>query len=260
MDQIQRFQPAHAGRSPSHWDGLASTFSRLAERTDPGNDPVLSLVRKRISPEKTLLDVGAGAGRYAVHLAPHVRQVIAVEPSAGMRAALAEQVAKRELSNVTVVAGAWQEADVDPADVVLAANVLYWTADIAPFLRKLLAHARERCLIVQRATQSSAAFAPLWEELWGEPQAPQPDFQDLYNVLFQLGAKPDARLFQTAHHRWSSLEEAIDRATRELLIPEDHPSRARVRQFVEATAVLRDGYWTDPNPTWIGVADVPATS
>ena len=92
MDQIQRFQPAHAGRSPSHWDVLASTFSWLAARTDPGNDPVLSLVRKRLSPEKTLLDIGAGAGRYAVHLAPHVRQVIAVEPSAVMRAALAPSV------------------------------------------------------------------------------------------------------------------------------------------------------------------------
>ncbi|GEM_PF-1359910 len=256
--QADRLQPGQTLRAPSHWDGLAARFAENTVRSSRGGDELLDLLRARVAPEHTLLDVGAGAGRYAVNLAPHVRRVIAVEPSAGMRAQLARQVAERGLDNVQIVASSWEEADVEQADVVLAVNVLYWTRNIAPFLQKLRQHARERCLLVLRATQSLASFEPLWEEAHGEPRAPMPAFIDLYNVLFAMGAKPDATLLPTAHHHWKLLDEAVDRVAGDLSLQEPKVARARVRDFVESQVHLREGEWLEREPTWIGLADVPS--
>ena len=62
-------------------------------------------------PRKTLIDVGAGAGRHAVPLAERLEWVTAVEPSEGMRA----QIPHRD--NMTVVASTWEDAEVAPADL-----------------------------------------------------------------------------------------------------------------------------------------------
>ena len=76
------------------------------------------------------LDIGAGAGRYALPLALHVDEVIAVEPSASMRNALRTGKAEHGLDNIRIVAGEWpaylSELGEPPvADVALVAHVGY---------------------------------------------------------------------------------------------------------------------------------------
>jgi tRNA/tmRNA/rRNA uracil-C5-methylase (TrmA/RlmC/RlmD family) len=51
------------------------------------------------------LDIGAGAGRYALPLALKVAEVIAVEPSASMRNALRTGKAEHGVDNLRIVAG-----------------------------------------------------------------------------------------------------------------------------------------------------------
>ena len=60
-------------------------------RTGPRRAP------RAARPDDAWLDVGAGAGRYALPLALRVREVVAVEPSEGMRTALAELAAEHEI-------------------------------------------------------------------------------------------------------------------------------------------------------------------
>lgn len=259
LQQTSRVQPEQGARPATHWDNLATRFSQRVEESGGGQDQIAAAIRELVQPTQTLLDVGAGAGRYTVRLAPHVQHLVAVEPSSGMRGALEGHVAQRGLRNVTVVASTWEEAAVEPADVVLSVNVIYWTTDVVPFLRKLQRHARERCLIILRATQSLEWIAPLWQELRGEAQAPQPSFLDLYNLLFQVGARPNAQLFSTQHQRWETIDEAVDRLTADLLVTPGTAEASHVRRFVEAHLRFEDGYWVEPTPTWVGLADIPST-
>src|ERR1051326_6470475 len=56
-------------------------------RADPrrSDDPALEALRAIVRPTDTLLDIGAGGGRYALPLALECREVIAIDPSDGMR-------------------------------------------------------------------------------------------------------------------------------------------------------------------------------
>jgi SAM-dependent methyltransferase len=259
LAQMRRFNLEGGERSSGHWDGLAQRFARTAEQPAEGQDVLIDAIRRRLEPAWTLVDVGAGAGRYAIRLAPHVRHLVAVEPSEGMREAFQRQIERRGLANISVVATRWEDADVEPADAVLCVNVVYWTADIVPFLEKLRSHARQRCLIMLRATQSEGWLEPLWQELHGEPMAPQPSFLDLYNLLFQLGARPQAELYPTpGHQTFESLDEAVERACRDVAAAPGAVDR--VRTYVESRLVQRNGKWVGREPTWLGLADIPTSA
>ena len=56
-----------------------------------------------MQPSDTVLDVGAGAGRYAVPAATRAREVIALEPSKGMGEALLREAEKRNVSNIRLI-------------------------------------------------------------------------------------------------------------------------------------------------------------
>src|SRR5689334_19979456 len=86
-EQVEQFQEA----TPSDFYApVAGMFRVDPRRTD---EPTLEALRELVQPTDTVLDIGAGGGRYALPLALACRQVIALEPSAGMRRLLSEGMA-----------------------------------------------------------------------------------------------------------------------------------------------------------------------
>ena len=154
-------------------------------------EPLVNVLEPWLDARKTLIDVGAGTGRHVVPLAARLDWVTAVEPSEAMRALIAPA------DNLTVVASAWEDAEVAPADLVICSHVLYAVAEPVPFIEKLVACARERVFIYLRDEQGAH-----------EQGARQPRFQDLYNLLRQMRIAPDVtvvrsgeRLGAVAHWR-----------------------------------------------------------
>ena len=84
-DQVDRHREVPDG--PDFYGPVTSLFRADPRRTD---EPVLEALLALARPDAIWLDIGAGAGRYALPLALHVREVVAIEPSDGMRAALVE--------------------------------------------------------------------------------------------------------------------------------------------------------------------------
>jgi SAM-dependent methyltransferase len=198
----ERERQAGGPRSDSYWDRRAPLFaSSLA-----GQEDVLSpVLEPYLNPSRTLIDVGAGTGRYAVPLAARLDWVTAVEPSQGMRELIPP------VDNMTVIASAWEDAEVATADLVLCCHVLYGIAEPVPFIEKLEASARERVFLCLRDAEPRLPSELLWEELTGRPRARQPRFQDAYNLLRQMGVAPDvAVLRQPGRPRFPSLEAAVE--------------------------------------------------
>src|SRR5438093_10376383 len=82
--------PGNFGAGGSRWEGRAERFARLTRALDPDTDPFVRVLTAALHPTDTVLDVGAGAGRYSLPVASMVRRLTAVEPSAAMRARFAE--------------------------------------------------------------------------------------------------------------------------------------------------------------------------
>ena len=244
---------ASQGPQTGFWDTRAGRFAQRAQATDPTTDPLTLGLLDLVKDGETVLDVGAGTGRYAFPLAGVASRVTAVEPAAAMRTQFEQAITAREAQNITLVPGKWENAEVEPHDLVLCANVLYPIADITPFILKLDAHARRLGVIIIRVDQMGAMVDPLWNEIWGLNRPPEPGLLDLYNLLFALGIRADVRLAQrAAAQRYADIEDAFGQARNQLFLPADnHQHDDRIRAFlVDALVPSGTGFEAPHNPQY----------
>jgi len=167
------------------WEKRAQRFARFSRELDP-DDPFLRFVQERPQEGDTLLDVGAGTGRFALPLARQVRRVVAVEPSPAMLAELMRAAEAAGISNVTAVEARWEDAEVAPAELVICAHVVYPIRGIGPFVGKLDAHVRRDGFIYMRVGQVDDWVAEAWQHVHGSTRLPHPDFRLLERVLQAL--------------------------------------------------------------------------
>ncbi|GAC1562536.1 MAG: hypothetical protein NVS2B7_36600 [Herpetosiphon sp.] len=244
-----------SGEQRDFWDRRAGRFARMSRELDPSTDPVLALLRAALEPGGSVLDVGAGTGRYALPLAEIATTVTAVEPSAAMRSYLAAEGERRGLRTLQIVPATWEAAVVAPHDIGLAAHVLYPIAEVVPFLQKLDAHARRACFVVTRVDTMLPQLAPLWHAIWGQERPREPAFLDLYNLLFALGFRAEVRLVPFGRAlQFDTRDDAISHVRQLLFLPDvadEHT--ARILGFLETTLIAQDGHLLLPNATQAAV-------
>ena len=197
----QRSAAAGSHVDPSYWDRRAPTFARS---TRARADEFLDVVAPYLSPRKTLIDVGAGAGRHALPLTERLEWVTAVEPSEGMRALIPPR------DNMTVVASTWEDAAVAPADLVICCHVMYGVEEPVSFIAKMERCARERIFIMMRELPMVHPAAVIRERLLGERDPRMPRFSDLFMLLMQMEVAPDVDFMRyPIVQRYEDIDEAL---------------------------------------------------
>ena len=99
------------GYSPDGRDFYATVSRTFVADPVRDGDLVLEALLGLARPDETWLDIGAGAGRYALPLARRVRRVVAVDPSGSMLEALREGMAAHGIANIGTVEGRWPPDD-----------------------------------------------------------------------------------------------------------------------------------------------------
>jgi SAM-dependent methyltransferase len=234
--------PSRALLAGDPWDERTASYVRLSDTLAPESDPVVSAVARYVGPDGTLLDVGAGAGRYTFPLAAAATQVTAVEPSPGMCAALRAGLQRRGITNVRIVNSTWENANAAPHDVVLAAHVLYTIEAIVPFIEKLARAARRACFVVNRVEGLDNVLEPLWLEVRGAACPREPGFLDLHNLLRSMGIQANAWVQQIgAPSSFATLQDAVGFTRSRLGLSGDRSRDAVIRTFLLDTLVSADG-------------------
>jgi SAM-dependent methyltransferase len=226
--QSERAAGPSPGGEGDWWAGQAGRFAAFARRAAQP-DAFLQLVLPHLRPEGSVLEIGAGTGRHAAFLARHAARVVAVEPSAGMRAQLERRLAEERLANVSVVAASWP-APVPPCDLALAAHVVYAVPEIGPFLRAMDAAAQHACFLLVGLRQPSYFVAPVWERVYGEPRLPLPGAVECLGALRQLGIAPEIALLPATPYRFADAEEALADLRWRLHIAPGSPHDAALQQ------------------------------
>jgi SAM-dependent methyltransferase len=197
----ERAAATSSRHDPSYWDRRAPSFART---TRARVDDFLAVVAPYTSARKTLIDVGAGAGRHSLPLAERLEWVTAVEPSEGMRALIPPR------DNMTLVASAWEEAEVAQADLVICCHVLYGVEDSVGFITKMVRSARERVFIMLREGPLPHPATIIRERMLGGPSPRLPQFSDLFMLLIQMGIAPEVTFIRyPIVHRYASVDEAL---------------------------------------------------
>ena len=192
-------------------------------------------------PGETWLDIGAGAGRYALPLARALAssggRVVAVDPSRGMLDALDETAREHDITNIRVVEGRWPDAatDAGTADVSLIAHVSYDIAAIGPFLAAMESAARRVCVAVLMERQPSSIADACWPATWSEARIALPALPEFVELLRAHGRRPLVRMLERAPRRFASRDELAGFLRRQLWVREGSPAD---RRFLDALDTL----------------------
>ncbi|MFC1978317.1 class I SAM-dependent methyltransferase [Chloroflexota bacterium] len=188
--------------------------SRSKTRERP--DPLLEFVLQNINSQSTLLDVGAGSGRWTIPAAKIAKSVTAVEPSEAMLSMLRENITTANLNNIRTLQARWEEVIAEPHDVVVCAHAIYASQDFAGFVRKMEQYARERCYLELRLLPHNGIIGELSLSINGH-RHDSPNAIMAYNALYSMGIYANV-LVEDGIHCWvdSTFEEAFARAKRHL--------------------------------------------
>ena len=187
-----------------------------------------------------MLDVGGGAGRYALPLATRAKHVTVVEPSEDSVEMLKTRAAEAGITNITTVNEAWGDAVAASAEMVLCSLVLHHVADAAPFVAKLQEHAKERVVLVEMMETPGAVEVPFYERVYGSAPTPLPGLPDVLDVLWAMRIFPDVAMLEpeapvVEAERGAALEHLRRRLSVEEGTEADERLRAAAAELLEET-------------------------
>ena len=214
-DQVEQFKEANPS---DFYAPVAGMFRADPRRRD---EPTLEALRSLINETDSVLDIGAGGGRYALPLALECREVVAIEPSGGMRRVLQEGMAEHGITNIRSVDVRWPDGATEiQGDVALISHLGYDVEDIGPFLDAMEHAARRLCIAVLLSQPPPTEADRLWPFVHGVERAALPSLPEFLTLLLARG-----RLFEV---------QLVDRMPQSF----EHPD--------QPLTFLRQQLWTAP--------------
>ncbi|WP_448626730.1 methyltransferase [Geodermatophilus sp. URMC 64] len=165
----------------------------------------------------SVLDVGCGGG--AASIPAGAAELLAVDESEAMLA-----LYRTAAGNIPVRTwcGRWPDIaeEVPPADVAVAANVVYNVPDVDAFLTALTRHARRRVVVELTDVHPWTSLAPLWRHFHGQDRPDGPTSALFAEVLDELGIAPEWATWERPDpFRDGAPEEVLAFTRRRLCLP-----------------------------------------
>ena len=184
---------------------------RIARRQSDRSDIVLSRLRPLVNSHSRILEIGPGSGGLTIPLADMAQEIVAVEPSAGMRAVLARNLAAAGKNNVHLIPKYIEESLAEiqgPFDLALASYSLYNVESIDAVVQGLIRLSRH-VVAVMGTGEQRAWYRDLYCRFRGREPAPPPQVQYFYPVLLEMGIYADVQVFWTSTNYVFDSEEAL---------------------------------------------------
>jgi SAM-dependent methyltransferase len=235
-EQVERLKETEP--PADYYAPIAAMFCAYPKRTD---EPALEILRSLVEPEDTWLDIGAGAGRYALPIALLAKKVFAIEPSAEMRRVMGREVAEHRMINIDAIDARWPDLSPPPADVALIAHVGYDIEKIGPFLDLMERTASRLCVAVLQASPPTSTVERLWREIHGEKWCALPALPEFLTLLLSRGRLFELRLTERKSWGYSDFDEALRFMYRQLWVSPESAKGEHLRKILPDHLQEKDG-------------------
>ena len=243
-DQVERFR--EVADDADFYAPVRSLFRADPTRTD---DPVLAVLFGLVRSGDRWLDVGAGAGRFALPIAraldPSGGEVVALDASPAMLEALREIAEDNAIENIRTTEARWpppadSAAAAVTADVVLIAHVGYDVEAIGAFVDAMESAAGRLCVAVMMDRVPASAADPFWPLVHDESRASLPALPDFVELLTARGRRPAVVRVLVEPRRFDTRASLEGFVRRQLWIDAAGPNEARLQSALDEIA-LEDG-------------------
>lgn len=239
----------HAEAS-DRWVTRAPDYDRRVRAHAFRDETVWNFLLSILPPQASVLDIGAGTGRWAVPLAAVAEQVTALEPSAAMRERLTARLTEQDIHNVTICEAEWPAAEVPVHDVSLCMHAMYGARDFAAWIQRMQEVTRGTCVLYLRNPTPADPLCNVAEKVWGNPHI-VPDFAMARAALREMGIEPGILEIPPGTHptrRHGSFAEAVAWARQRMRLPPEH--LPLLEETLRKSICEQDGFveWPDTNP------------
>ena len=248
-EQAERFR--EAPERPDFYEPVAAMFKIDPRRT---GEAALDILCGMAEPGETWLDIGSGAGRYALPLALRVHQVIAVEPSQAMVSNLRQSMDEHGIGNIRIIESRWPMKEPPEADVALISHVGYDIEDIGTFLDAMEAFARRLCVAVFLDGAPSSPVNPFWPLIHGEKRVPLPALREFLVLQLARGRLCEVRITTFKMQGSQNRESPLSFLRQQLFIKPGGEKGRLLTRLVEEQAMKQEGRFSlDRNPGSLGI-------
>jgi ubiquinone/menaquinone biosynthesis C-methylase UbiE len=224
--------------NPSYWDKEACAVNKNISQC-------VKLTKKQLkklplSPDITVLDVGAGTGRVTLPMAKRVKHVTALEPSEKMLAILRENAKKQQIFNVSYVNKSLEEIEEAATYDLVVASFSLFMLDIKGALLKMNALASKGVYLFMSA--SPWIDEELQRVINGNVTS-WSDFIFIYNILYNTDIAANVETWDYEFKQnFADLDSAVLKFSQNYRIPHDREDN--LRSFLRANLVEeKDQLW-----------------
>ena len=185
-----------SGHGQGQGSGRPGGFGYANRPMDPyrTDDEALNALFAALGSGTEVLDVGGGAGRFALPLATRAKRVTVVERSSDSVELLNSRAAEAGITNITVINEPWESAEAPVADMVLCSLVLHHVQEAEPFIGKLQQYATDRVVVLEMGETPGAMDRPFYERVYGFAPTPLPGLARVMELLWAMDIYPDVEM------------------------------------------------------------------
>jgi len=163
-----------------------------AHRAVAGPARTIQAAREGLPVGGSVLDIGCGGGAGSIPLADVASRLVGVDESEQMLVSYERAATATAVPDVATVRGTWPAVapQVETADVVVLANIVYNVQDLVPFVLAAHERARHRVVVELTVAHPQVPIGALWRHFHGQDRPTGPRLADFVSVLAELGIAP----------------------------------------------------------------------
>ncbi|WP_264737613.1 class I SAM-dependent methyltransferase [Cytobacillus firmus] len=201
----------------SFW--MQSMKKKRYKQTDEYAKKIYEKMKPHIPEDSSCIEFGPGWGNYTFPLSRDVRSLTLVDGSKSVLAYLKQYF--EEDAPIHFVHSKWEEAQLEPHDVVVGVNCFYRMYEMNEALKKMNRLAAKRAIIGLTTGPIQPHYVLLDEQFGYAIKYPRRDYIMIVNMLYQLGIYADCEMIKLEReHRYDTWQQLIDAGSKKILSPQ----------------------------------------
>ncbi|MEC1157381.1 class I SAM-dependent methyltransferase [Cytobacillus horneckiae] len=207
-------------------------------------------IKQHIPQNASCIEIGPGWGNYTFPLSEDVQSLTLVDGSESVLSYLKQYFMND--AHIQFVHSKWEEAQIEPHDVVIGVNCFYRMYEMNAALKKMNMLAKKRAIIGLTTGPIQPHYIALEEQYGYDIKYPRRDYIAIVNMLYQLGIYADCEMLKLERvYRYETVEQLYEAQSKKVLSPQFEMTH--VKASLESFITMEDGLFVYRHPFYAAI-------